>query len=157
MASVEGESLKVILFKLNNEMYGVPVDQILSIERIQAITRVPNAPDYVVGIMNLRGLIIPVIDMRRRFRMSTTEPTKDTRIIIVDVGDIKVGLMVDEANEVLDVDPGSVEKTPDIVSGPGSEYINGVAKINDDRLLILLNLQRILYEQEITEIKKIEV
>ncbi|GGL43998.1 chemotaxis protein CheW [Sporolactobacillus putidus] len=157
MENMEGESFKVILFRLNGETYGVPIDQVLSIERIQPVTRVPNAAEYVEGVMNLRGLIIPVIDVRSRFHMNRAELTADSRIIIADVGELQVGLLVDSAKEVMDIKKNSIEKTPDIVGGPEAEYINGVAKIVNDDLLILLNLDRVLNEEEVDEIKRIEV
>lgn len=157
MENMEGESFKVILFRLNGETYGVPIDQVLSIERIQPVTRVPNAAEYVEGVMNLRGLIIPVIDVRSRFHMNRAELTADSRIIIADVGELQVGLLVDSAKEVMDIKKNSIEKTPDIVGGPEAEYINGVAKNVNDDLLILLNLDRVLNEEEVDEIKRIEV
>ncbi|MDD9147043.1 MULTISPECIES: chemotaxis protein CheW [unclassified Sporolactobacillus] len=154
---MEGESFKVILFKLNGETYGVPIDQVLSIERVQPVTRVPNAAEYVLGVMNLRGLIVPVIDVRRRFHMNRSELTAESRVVIADVGEIQVGLLVDSAKEVMNIKKDSIEKTPDIVGGPEAEYINGVARITNDDLLILLNLDRVLSDEEIGEIKQIEV
>ncbi|WKB34849.1 chemotaxis protein CheW [Terrilactibacillus sp. S3-3] len=158
MENLEGETLKVILFKLGNETYGVPIDQVISIERVQSLTRVPNVADFVVaGIMNLRGLIVPVLDMRRRFNMGVVEQSKDSRIIIVEMEEMTVGLMVDAAKEVLDISKGNIEQTPDIVGGPEVEYIKGVAKMDNDELLILLNLKRVLNNEEIEEMKSIEV
>ncbi|RYM07162.1 purine-binding chemotaxis protein CheW [Sporolactobacillus sp. THM7-7] len=150
------ETLKVVLFQLNHETFGVPVDQVLSIERVPEMTRVPNTAEYVSGVMNLRGSVIPVIDVSLRLRMGRIKETKDTRIIVVDVGDFQVGLMVGSANEVIDIDPQSIEETPDIVGGAEARYIRGVAK-KADNLLILLNLKRVLNEEEVAEIKKIKV
>lgn len=157
MENLEGETLKVILFKLGNETYGVPIDQVVSIERVQSLTRVPNVADFVAGIMNLRGLIVPVLDMRKRFDMGAVEHSKDSRIIIVEIEEMTVGLMVDAAKEVLDISKENIEQTPDIVGGPEAEYINGVAKMDNDELLILLNLKRVLNNEEIEEMKSIEV
>lgn len=157
MENREEEAFKVILFKLDSETYGVPIDQVLSIERIPSITRVPNAADYVEGVMNLRGMIIPVIDVRRRFHMGGSKRTKESRIIVTDVGELQVGLLVDMSKEVVDIRRDHVEKTPDIIGGPDAGYIKGVAKINNDGLLILLNLDRVLSDEEIDQLKQIQV
>ncbi|MFX3618481.1 MAG: chemotaxis protein CheW [Sporolactobacillus sp.] len=147
---------KVILFTLDNETYGVPIDQVLSIERIQSVTRVPNAAPFVEGVMNLRGLVIPVINVRRRFLMQPSELTKESRIIIVEVDSVQVGLLVDAAKEVLDLETDKIERTPEIVGGLKADYISGVCGIDADHLLILLDLKHVLNDKEMDDLKSIE-
>lgn len=156
MANQEESSLKVILFQMNTETYGVPVEQVLSIEKVDTITRVPHAAEFVKGVMNLRGLIVPIIDVRERFNMGKTELTKESRIIVVAVDEMKVGLLVDTSKEVLDIDTNKVEKTPDIIGGTSAKYINSVAKIGDNELLLLLNLDRVLNQDDVADLQKIE-
>ncbi|TGB00302.1 purine-binding chemotaxis protein CheW [Sporolactobacillus shoreae] len=156
MENTEQESIKVIMFNLGNEVYGVPIDQVLSIEHLEPITRVPNAAHFVEGVMNLRGLIIPVIDVRKRFGLAPVAATKDTRVIVVETDDLQVGMLVDTAKEVTDINVDSIEKTPEIIGGLDAGYINGVAKLGKESLMILLNLDRVLSDQDLDNLKLIE-
>lgn len=150
------EEIKIIVFKLKDEEYGVDVKQVKSIERMEKITRVPNTPPYVMGVINLRGIVIPIIDLRNRFGFEQDDYNEHTRIIIVKVEDIEVGLIVDAANDVLDIPTNLIEPAPKVVGGVESVYIYGVAKISD-RLLILLNLDKVLNPNEIEELEKFGV
>ncbi|TCP30310.1 purine-binding chemotaxis protein CheW [Scopulibacillus darangshiensis] len=154
---MNNSEVKVIVFHLNNETYGVPIKQVISIERMQHITRVPHISDVVKGVMNLRGAIIPVIDMQKRFKMGEGKEIGETRIIIVESDDITVGLMVDKANVVAEIQSEAIGETPEIVGGLEAEYIIGIAKWQNDDLLILLNLQRVLTNEELEIVKQIEV
>lgn len=112
------------------------------------ITKVPRSPDFVEGVVNLRGKIIPVVDLRKRFRLPVGEATKSTRIIIVTIGGKTVGMIVDAVSEVLRLDAASVEPTPEMVaSAIDSAFLKGIAKL-DGRLLILLDLDLILDQEE---------
>lgn len=144
---------KVIVFQINNEEYTVPVDQVGSIERMMPITRVPGTSAFVKGVLNLRGVVTPVIDLRERFGLPFKEADERTRIITVTVGELNVGLIVDAANDVLDLDETEVEPPPEIVGTVEAEYIQGVAK-QEHRLLILLNLEKILSEEEAKSLQK---
>src|SRR5690625_68282 len=146
---------KVIVFQLNNEEYAVSVDQVGSIERIQPITRVPQTADFVKGVINSRGVVIPVIDLRIRFGLDEIEHSDSTRIIIFYLDDIEVGLIVDVANDVVDIPENIIEPPPEVVGTVHVDYIEGVAKL-DDRLLILLDLQKVLTTDEIEHLKKVE-
>jgi purine-binding chemotaxis protein CheW len=137
------EDLKLIVFQLVDKEYAIPVDQVRSIEKLQHITRVPRTPSYVKGVINLRGVVTPIIDLRSRFDLSSSEPTESTRVIIVGLGDKEVGLIVDAANDVLDVEREMIEPSPEVVGVVEAEYIGGVVKQNK-RLLILLHLDKIL-------------
>jgi purine-binding chemotaxis protein CheW len=137
------EDLKLIVFQLVDKEYAIPVHQVRSIEKPQYITRVPGMPSYVRGVINLRGVITPIIDLRSRFDLSPSDPSESTRLIIVGSEDKEVGLIVDSANDVLDVAREMIEPPPQVVGIVEAEYIGGVVKQNK-RLLILLHLDKIL-------------
>ncbi|MFN7250818.1 MAG: chemotaxis protein CheW [Anaerobacillus sp.] len=147
--------VKVIVFQLKDEEYGVEVDQVRSIERMQHITRVPRTTDFVKGVINLRGVVTPIIELRKRFGIESVRATDSTRIIIVAVGSMEVGLIVDAANDVVDIPSGIIEPPPQIVGGIEADYLRGVAKM-DKRLLILLNLDKVLNPDELNELKGFE-
>lgn len=142
--------LKVIVFSLLDEEYGLSVSQVRSIERMEHITRVPGTASFVKGVINLRGVVTPIIDLRNRFGLSEATYTDHTRIIIVATEEVEVGLIVDAANDVLDIPVDSIEPTPEVVGSVEVEYIEGVAKL-DKRLLVLLNLEKVLNPEELKE------
>lgn len=150
------EELKVIVFALGEEEYGVEVEKVRTIERMMPMTRVPKAPEFIKGVINLRGVVVPVIDLRGRFGFPETDYTDNTRIIIVSVDDYEVGLIVDSANDVIDIDSDHIEAPPEIVGGVKAKYLRGIAKIVDNRLLILLNLEQILTKNEMMQLDHIE-
>lgn len=147
---------KVIIFRLQDEDYGVDVRQVNSIERMQPITRVANVPDFVKGVINLRGVITPVVDLKIRFGLKNNGYNDATRIVIVRVEDIQVGLIVDAAHDVTDIPAGAVEEPPSGLGAVDVRYLEGVAKL-EGRLLVLLNLDRVLSRDEVREIEAIEV
>jgi purine-binding chemotaxis protein CheW len=151
-----GEELKVIVFTLGKESYGVEVDKVRTIERMINLTRVPKTPPFVKGVINLRGIVVPVIDLRGRFGLEETDFTENTRNIIVSVNDIEVGLIVDSASDVIDIDSDLIEDPPEIVGGIRAKYLRGVAKMTDNRLLVMLNLEEVLNKKEIVQLEKIE-
>lgn len=138
-------------FRLGDEKYGVDILQVKTIERMLPITRVPKAPPFVEGVINLRGEIVPVIDLKKRFDLPESEITENTRIIIVTVEDLTVGMIVDSATEVIQLSQDAIEAPPAITTGIDSDYLEGVGKM-EDKLLILLNLSKVLKPQEIEEI-----
>ena len=150
------EEIKVIVFKLGTEEYGIEVDKVQTIERMLPITRVPKTYNFVKGVINLRGVVIPVIDLRGRFDLPEAEHTEQTRIIIVAVSDMEVGFIVDSANDVIDLDPDRIESPPEVVGGIKAKYLHGVAKIDENRLLIMLNLSEVLNKNEIIQLEGLE-
>lgn len=148
------EDLKVIVFSLGSEQYGVEVDQVRTIERMLPMTRVPKTPPFVKGVINLRGAVVPVIDLRGRFGLEEAEYTENTRIIIVSINDMEVGLIVDNANDVMDVNEEQIEDPPEIVGGIKAKYLRGVAKLEEDRLIVLLNLVEVLNKEEIVQLEQ---
>jgi purine-binding chemotaxis protein CheW len=146
--------MKVIVFTLAQEEYGIEVDKVRTIERLVPITRVPKTPAFVKGVINLRGIVIPVIDLRGRFGLPETELTENSRIIIVAANELEVGFIVDSANDVLDVMSDTVENPPEVLGGIKAKYLSGVAKIGEKRLLILLNLAEVLSRNEIIQLEQ---
>ena len=139
--------LKVIVFQLNDKEYGVPVSQVKSIEKIMHITRVPHTNPFVKGVMNLRGVVTPLLDLRVRFGMEEQAYNEGTRVIIVSIEDKEVGLIVDGANDVIDIPTSKIEPPPEVVGLAAEGFIDGVANL-DKRLLILIDLNKILESDE---------
>ncbi|MGB4701761.1 MAG: chemotaxis protein CheW [Syntrophomonadaceae bacterium] len=131
--------------------YGVPISQVQEIIPMAKPTRLPQVPDFVEGIINLRGKIIPIIDLKKRFDMEATEITSDTRSVVVEVSGQTVGIIVDEVSEVLRLSKDNIEPPPAAIGGITAEYLTGVGKL-EDRLLILLDMDKILTEQEKAEL-----
>jgi purine-binding chemotaxis protein CheW len=150
------EEIKVIVFSLGNEEYGVEVEKVKTIERVQHLTRVPRTPAFVKGVMNLRGVVVPVIDLRGRFGLEESAYTDGTRIIVVAVNELEVGMLVDSANDVIDVNTDTISDPPEIVGGIKAKYLRGVARVSDTRLLVLLNLREVLNKGEIVQLEQIE-
>lgn len=151
-----GEELKVIVFKLGHEEYGIEVDKVQTIERMMPITRVPKTFSFVKGVINLRGVVIPVIDLRGRFGLPEAEYTDQTRIIIVAANEMEVGFIVDSANDVIDLDSDLIDSPPDVVGGIKAKYLHGVARISEERLLVMLNLSEVLSRKEIIQLESLE-
>jgi purine-binding chemotaxis protein CheW len=152
--SSQKDMLQLVSFKLKEEEFGVDILQVQEIIRMQEITHVPNAPDFVEGVINLRGRVIPIVDLRKRFGLEHKEHGSATRIIVVMIGQVTVGLIVDEVSEVLRIPEDTVEPPPPIVAGIESDYIKGVGKL-EDRLLILLDLNKILSREEKSSLKQV--
>jgi purine-binding chemotaxis protein CheW len=138
---------QLVIFELGEENYGVEISAIESIIKMQPITKVPHSPSFVEGITNLRGTVLPVIDLRKRFDLPPAERSRDTRIVVTNLGDKKVGMTVDSVSEVLTIQSNLVEPPPSMISSGHTEFLQGIVKISD-RLIILLNLERILNDQE---------
>lgn len=137
------ENVKLIVFQLLDKEYAIPVQQVRAIEKVQHITRVPKTESFVKGVINLRGVVLPIIDLQKRFGIGKILLNDSTRIIIVVLENMEVGLLVDAANDVLDITKDMIEPQPEVVDSIKEEYISGVAKINK-RLLILINLEQVL-------------
>ncbi|WP_088032031.1 chemotaxis protein CheW [Evansella clarkii] len=146
-------TIKVIVFQLHNEQYGVNIQQVRSIEKLQNVTPVPGTADFIKGVINLRGDITPIIDLKDRLQIGKTEYTDHTRVLIINIESIQMGLIVDNATDVLDIEESIIDAPPEVIGGVTEEYLSGVAKI-DDRLLILLDIERILNFQELNEVEK---
>ncbi|MGR6835249.1 chemotaxis protein CheW [Syntrophomonas erecta] len=149
------EEIQLVVFTIRQGEvvceYGVPITQVQEIITMVNPTKLPQAPDFVEGIINLRGKIIPIIDLKKRFNMGQSQVTDDTRSVVVEVEGQTVGIIVDEVSEVLRLPVSSIEPPPAVVGGINAEYLTGVGKL-DDRLLILLDMDKILSEGEKAEL-----
>lgn len=151
---LSGEVVQVVSFKLGGEEYGVDISQVQEIIRMVEITHVPRAPRFMEGVINLRGQLIPIIDLRTRFGMSRIEASKSTRIIVTEIGSKRVGIVVDSVSEVLNIPIENVEDAPEMIAGVGTEYIQGVGKM-DERLIIMLDLTMVISGEEKQQLEQI--
>ncbi|WP_058307794.1 chemotaxis protein CheW [Gracilibacillus massiliensis] len=143
---------KSIIIELDKEEYAIPVEVVGAIERMQHITRVPKTASFVKGVINLRGVVTPIIDLRERFGMPSIEPTDSTRIIIVHMDSFAVGFIVDAAYDVLDIPEESIEPAPQVIGTVDADYIEGVAKV-EKRLIMLLQLEKVLSQESFAAAK----
>ncbi len=135
---------QLVVFTLSNESFGMDIGKVSGIERMMAITKVPRSPEFVEGVVNLRGRVIPVVDLRKVFCLPAGEETKDTRIVVVDIRGQHIGCLVDEVSEVLRIPSDSVEPPSSLVtSSASSDYLLGIAKL-EGRMIILLDLDEVL-------------
>ena len=138
---------QLVVFELANEYYGVDIHRVDGIIRIQTITAVPHAPEFVDGVTNLRGEILPVINLRRRFNMPEIEHTNNTRIVVSVMNGTKVGMIVDGVSEVLNINQDAIEPPSPMVTNVDTNFIEGIAK-EKDRLIILVALGKVLSASE---------
>ncbi len=134
---------QLVVFDLASESYGVDIDAVREIIRMQTITKVPRTPEFVEGVINLRGKVIPVVDLRKRFRLSIAEQSADNRIVVVDIGGQDIGVIVDAVTEVLRIFDDSIEPPSAAITTTESDYLMGIAKV-EDSLIILLDLECVL-------------
>ncbi|MBO8151462.1 MAG: chemotaxis protein CheW [Candidatus Neomarinimicrobiota bacterium] len=150
---------KYLTFKLGNEEYGIEILKVREIIGMMDITYVPRTPDFVKGVINLRGKVIPVIDLRKKFGLDEAEITDETCIIVVDVyrddALVQAGLLVDSVSEVLDVEDGDIEDAPSFGEEIDTSFILGMAKVKGG-IKILLNIDKVLSTEEITKISAIK-
>ncbi|RKD27568.1 purine-binding chemotaxis protein CheW [Caminicella sporogenes DSM 14501] len=144
-----------VIFKLGNEEYGVDIMKVKEISEFKESIKVPNAPYFVDGIINLRGEIIPIINLKKRFNIESQGINSDTRIIVINIRNKNVGFVVDEASQVLRIDEKDIESAPDIIVGVDRQYITGVGKI-DDKIVILLDLEKILSDEEKEKLEEMQ-
>jgi len=141
------ELLQLVTFRIGDEEFAVDILRVQEINRMLEVTRVPNAPEHIEGVINLRGKVIPIIDLRSRFGLAKKDKDKNTRIVVVEVSGKIVGFIVDAVREVLRIPKSITEPTPKIATSAAADYITAVGKL-DDRLLILLDLDKVLSAQE---------
>jgi len=141
-----GELLQLVSFHVGDEEFGLDILQVQEIIRIQQLTRVPNSPEFMYGVINLRGKVIPVISLRKVFGLSDLAQDKQTRIVVVEVNGTVLGFIVDSVSEVLRIPTNTVEPPPRLKK-MAREYVSGVGKL-DDRLLMLLDIERLMNDSE---------
>ncbi|NOZ28590.1 MAG: purine-binding chemotaxis protein CheW [Chloroflexi bacterium] len=153
VGSVREEQL--VVFRLGDELYGIDINRVQGIERMQRVTKVPRAPEFVEGVINLRGQITPVIDLRVRLGFERVEATKESRIVVVMMGEDRVGLVVDGVDGVTRVPVDRIEPPSDLVKSEEAAYLRGIAKL-DGGLLVLLDLDKVLEGYEVGRVEVAE-
>ncbi len=149
------ELLQLVSFVIGKEEFGIDILIVKEINRITQITKMPNSPDYVEGVINLRGRIIPIVDLRSRLGLPRKESDKNTRIIVLEISGKTIGFIVDAVKEVLRVPDSIMEAPPEIVSGVNSEFIKSVGKL-EDRLIIIIDQEKLLTSKEKQELVKLD-
>lgn len=144
-------TMQVVSFRLANEEYGIEITRVQEIILLGEITRVPQTPSYIKGLINLRSTVIPIVDLRMRFGMAEEAPTDESRIMVMNVAGKTIGIIVDAVSEVLRISKDQIAPPPPTVCSLGRDYLTGLAKL-DKRLLILLDVDQILAQPSPSEI-----
>ncbi len=147
------KDLQVVGFRIGNETFGVRIASVREIVRVPEITSVPSAPETVEGVINLRGKIIPVMDLRKRFGHVDIQPDKKNRILVVELQNKLIGLIVNAASEVLKIPPSEIEAPGSVFAEGESSYVTGVGKLKG-RLIILLDVSKLLHQQEVKKLEE---
>ncbi len=142
---------KYLTFNIGQEEYGIEIRYVTEIIGIQSITDLPDVPEFVKGVINLRGKVVPVIDVRLRFSMEERDYDERTCIVVVNIKEKPVGLIVDSVSEVLDIAEKNIEPPPSVQKGSGSRFIQGLGKV-DEAVKILLNVRKLLFEEEFEQL-----
>lgn len=140
-------TLQQVVFKLDKEEYGLNIMCVNGIEKYQEVVKIPNSPEYVDGIINLRGEVLPVFSLRKKFHLSEKENDDKTKIIVAYTNNMKIGFVVDVVVEILNIDEEDIEATPKILTGIDRRYIKSVAKVGE-RMIILLDIELIVSDEE---------
>jgi purine-binding chemotaxis protein CheW len=147
-AAARSAAGKYLTFVLGGEEYGIDILSVMEIIGMMEITAVPQTPRFVKGVVNLRGKVIPVVDLRLKFGMREKEPTKETCIVVVEVDGLQMGVMVDTVREVLDIGAEQIEPAPRFGTAVDTAFIDGMAKV-DDRVKILLDIEKVLSTEDL--------
>ncbi len=149
-----GKEIQVVIFRLGREEFGARIDQVKEIIEMTNITRMPKAPSFIEGVINLRGEVIAVIDLARQFDLPASERGEETRIVVVEVEHNIVGMIVDAVSEVLKISTENIDPTPGLIeSRIDTRYIEGIGKL-EDRLFVLLNLSKVLSPEKMENVKE---
>lgn len=140
-------TLQQVVFKLDKEEYGLDIMSVNGIEKYQEVVKIPNSPEYVDGIINLRGEVLPVFSLRKKFHLQEKEKDDKTKIIVAYTNNMKIGFVVDMVVEILNIEEEDIEATPKILTGIDRRYIKSVAKV-DERMIILLDIELIVTDEE---------
>ena len=148
-------SIQIVCFTIGNEEYGIEILKVQEILRLPQITILPKAADFILGVIDLRGKILPIIDMSKRFGIESKSDTKDTRAIVINIKGKEVGLAIDSVSHVVKVDSKDIEPPPPIVKGISGRYIVGIAKVNDD-FVVILDIDRIFSPNELLALEQVK-
>ena len=143
-----------LTFVLQDEVYGLDILKVQEIRGWTKVTQMPNSPDFIRGVMNLRGAIVPILDLRRRFNMDETEFTMQTVVVVVNVQQRTIGMIVDQVSDVVDIDEKSIRQAPDFGTSIDSSFIKGLVPVNE-KMIILLNVDEMLESCELLELDRV--
>lgn len=145
----EKEENQYVIFRIEDQNYGIEIEHVHEIDRLKEVTvcPVPKAPEYVEGIINLRGEVVPVIDLRKKLELPVKETSRETRILIVKIENKTIGLIVDMVSTVVNVDTDEITATPEEIKDVNTRYFSGIVKINN-KLILLLNINEVLSSEE---------
>ncbi len=140
-------TLQQVVFKLDKEEYGLDIMKVNGIEKYQEVVNIPNSPNYIVGMINLRGEVLPIFSLRKKFDLVDKATDDETKIIVAYTNNIKVGFIVDAVEEIMQIDEGDIETAPPIVKGFDRKYIKSIAKI-EDRIITLIDIELFVTDEE---------
>jgi len=148
-------TLQQVIFKLDNEEYGLEIMKVNGIEKYQEVVKVPNSPEYIEGIINLRGEVLPIYSLRKKFNLEYKKPDDETKIIVVFTNEMRIGFVVDSVQEILHIEDEQIEAAPKIVTGISRKYIKSVAKQDQHRMIILIDIDLIVSDEEKIELGEV--
>lgn len=146
-----------VVFKLGKEEYGIDIMNVKEIGSYKETVKVPNTPKFIDGIINYRGKVIPIINLKKRFNLENTGINADTRVIIINLNEKQIGFVVDEASQTVRLNDNEIDPAPDIISNIDRKYIIGVGKLSEERLLIIIDLEKVLNDSEKSEIEQMKI
>ncbi len=148
-------SMSLVTFKISDEIYGINIMEVREIIRYTEITPIPNSPDFVDGVITIRGEIIPIVDLGKRFHFEPVSFTEDEEllrgVIVIIVEDMTIGILIDQVNRVITINSSVIQPPPQMISGIGSEYIQGVVKL-EENLLVILNINKLFNKRELMQL-----
>ncbi|GMQ63131.1 chemotaxis protein CheW [Vallitalea maricola] len=147
-------TMQQVIFKLDKEEYGLDIMKVITIEKYQEVVKTPNTPEYITGIINLRGSVLPVYSLRKKFHLKEKESDENTKIIVTVTNGMKIGFIVDSVQEILNIEDKNIEEAPKIVTGINRKYIKSIAKM-EQRMVILIDIDLIISEEEQLELGKV--
>jgi purine-binding chemotaxis protein CheW len=146
-----------VVSKLGKEEYGIDIMNVKEIGSYKETVKVPNTPKFIDGIINYRGKVIPIINLKKRFNLENTEINADTRVIIINLNEKQIGFVVDEASQTVRLNDNEIDPAPDIISSIDRKYIIGVGKLSEERLIIIIDLEKVLNDSEKSEIEQMKI
>lgn len=153
LEDINGREDKYLTFQIAKEEYGISIVHVTEIVGLQHITQVPDMPAFVRGVINLRGNVIPIIDVRARFQMPSRDYDDRTCVVVVNIREVVIGLIVDTVNEVIDILPENISPPPQIHSGTSGRFLQGLGRL-ENKVIILLAVDRLLFDEELKQIEK---
>lgn len=151
------EEMQYVIFNLNDKEFGINIMKVKEIIPYEKPTYVPNLPDFIEGVLNYRGTVIPLINLKKRFKMENLKTKEDARIIVINLNNNDIGFIIDDATQTIKLEVSNIEPLPDVIDTISRRFISGVGKIDENRLLIILNLHNVLTDEEKAKIEEMDI